>query len=95
MTNPGTAVAVAGGYPPPKLAEGTRVRHREHPELTGVIKHYEWNAPGVLSAIPYCIGWDDSALACERLGFLFVYATDDGVEPELTEGESRAMDGNR
>ena len=62
------------------LPEGARVRSIRHPELTGRIKHYEWNAPGVLSPIPYCIGWDDSARACEVLGWLFVYAGPDGVE---------------
>ena len=64
----------------PALAEGDRVRSREHPELTGYIKHYEWTKPGQLSPIPYCIGWDDSALACEVLGWFFVYASDAGVE---------------
>ena len=28
------------------LAEGTRVRSRQHPDLTGYVKHYEWNKPG-------------------------------------------------
>ena len=64
------------------LVEGTRVRSIEHPELTGVIKHWEWNKPGVLSPIPYCIGWDDSSRACELLGFLFVYASDFSVVHE-------------
>jgi hypothetical protein len=72
------------------LPEGTRIRSVEHPELTGVIKHYEWNrAPGDkeypagrLSGIPYCIGWDDDQAAHEKLGMLFVYATVNGVEVE-------------
>lgn len=63
------------------LPERTRVRSREHPELTGVIKHWEYNRPGVLSPVPYCIGWDDSAEACRVLGWFFVYASDDDVEP--------------
>ena len=70
------------------LPEGTRVRSRQHPELTGYIKHYEWNKAfrrgddaNVLSSVPYCIGWDDSARAADLLGWFFVYASDDGVEP--------------
>ena len=63
------------------LPEGTRIRSKLVPELTGVIKHWEYNRPGVLSPIPYCIGWDDSSRAHEALGFLFVYASDDSVEP--------------
>jgi hypothetical protein len=63
------------------LPERTRVRSRQHPELTGVIKHWEYNRPGVLSPVPYCIGWDDSGLAHDLLGLFFVYASDDGVEP--------------
>ena len=63
------------------LPEGTRVRSIEHPELTGYIKHWEYNAPGILSTIPYCIGWDDSARACAELGWFFVYASDRSVEP--------------
>ena len=64
----------------PKLSPGDRVRSIQHPELTGVIKHYEYHERGWLSPIPYCIGWDDSARACAVLGWLFVYASDAGVE---------------
>jgi hypothetical protein len=69
------------GWGAPLLEEGARVRSRQHPELTGYVKHYEWNAPGRLSPIPYCIGWDDSARAAATLGWLFVYASDASVEP--------------
>ena len=64
----------------PLLAEGTRIRHKRAPYLTGYIKHYEYLIGGGISAIPYCIGWDDSARAHEVLGFLFVYASDEGIE---------------
>jgi hypothetical protein len=62
------------------LPEGTRIRDRKRPELTGVIKHWEYNKPGILSPVPYCIGWDDSGLAHEVLGWFFVYASDFSVE---------------
>lgn len=62
------------------LPVNTRIRHVRVRELTGRIKANERNRPGVLSAIPYCIGWDDPGLAHERLGFLFVYADVDTVE---------------
>ncbi len=64
------------------LPERTRVRSTVHPELTGVIKHWEFNRPGVLSPVPYCIGWDDSPRAAALLGWFFVYAGPDGVVPE-------------
>ena len=60
---------------------GTPVRHSQHPELTGRIKTWEWKEPGVLSAIPYSIAWDDSRRAADVLGWMFVYATPDSVEP--------------
>lgn len=63
----------------PKLRPGDRVRAIACPELTGVVKHYEY-CETWLSPIPYCIGWDDSDRACRLLGFLFVYASDSSVE---------------
>jgi hypothetical protein len=70
------------------LPEGTRVRHRQHPGLTGYIKHWEYNrsidrgdARNILSPIPYCIGWDDSERAYRTLGFMFVYPHPDNVLP--------------
>lgn len=62
------------------LPVGARIRHRRHPELTGRIKAHEYNRPGVLSPIPYCIEWDSSGRACDMLGWFFVYATDETVE---------------
>ena len=73
------------GDPAPLLQEGDRVRSKKHPELTGRVKHYEYNdnpkyPRGTLSPIPYCIGWDDSGEACRVLGWFFVYASDASVE---------------
>ena len=64
------------------LPEGARVRSATVPTLTGYIKHYEWTNAERISPIPYCIGWDDSAEAARRLGFMFVYASPEGVVPE-------------
>jgi len=64
------------------LPEGARIRSRKHPQLTGVIKHYEWRTDvAQLSPIPYCVGWDDSALAHDILGWMFVYPHPDSIEP--------------
>jgi hypothetical protein len=63
------------------LPEGTRIRHKRHPELTGSIGNYEWNAPGVLSALPYLIRWDDSSRAYDVLGGFGIYAPATSVEP--------------
>lgn len=65
------------------LAEGTRVRSRQHPDLTGYVKHYEWNKPGKLSPIPYCIGWDDPHRACGVLGWLFVWTGSTRKDAEI------------
>ena len=81
MTLAATRVVVAGGDTMDILPEGTRIRSIQHPELTGVIKHYEYNRPGLLSPIPYCIGWDDSAHAAALLGWLFVYPSPSAIEP--------------
>lgn len=62
------------------LSPGDRVRHRRHPELTGTVKCYEWNRPGVLSGIPYNIAWDNNGLAHDVLGMFSIYASDGGVE---------------
>lgn len=64
------------------LPVGTRIRSVKHPELTGYIKDLEWTDPrkGLISPIPYLIGWDDSSRACDVLGWLFVYSGPDSVE---------------
>lgn len=74
-------VSVAGGEEPIiPLAIGTRVRARRHPELTGRISGYEWNKPGVLSAIPYRIDWDSSDRAYDILGWFYYWATPRAIE---------------
>jgi hypothetical protein len=63
-----------------ELKPGDRVRCTTHPELTGKVRCHEWNKPGVLSAIPYNIDWDDTSLAFKLLGMFAVYASDETVE---------------
>jgi hypothetical protein len=63
------------------LPVGTAIRHRLHPELRGLIARHEYTDSGALSAIPYAIQWDDSDQAYALLGWFFVYASDDTVEP--------------
>lgn len=70
------------------LPSGTRIRSVRHPELTGYIKGYEFTRSGMISPIPYCIGWDDSPRAAKELGMLFVYATVDSIEA-VPVGEDR------
>ena len=62
------------------LKPGDRVRCKQHPELVGSVRGYEWNKPGVLSAIPYNIGWDNNSLAFSLRGAFAIYASDDSVE---------------
>jgi hypothetical protein len=64
---------------------GTRIRHVRHHDLTGHIKALEYTSPGELSPIPYLIGWDNSSLAADRLGWFFVYSGPESVEriPEV------------
>jgi hypothetical protein len=62
------------------IPEGTRIRHKRLPHLTGYIKAHEWSGPGTISAIPYLIGWDDSEAAARELGWLFVYAGNESIE---------------
>lgn len=62
------------------LTPGQRVRSRLHPELTGRIECLEWNAPGVLSAIPYNVSWDNPGHAYDALGWFALWQTDGGIE---------------
>ncbi len=61
---------------------GTRVRHKSS-GLTGRIRQLEWNKPGVLSAIPYAVDWDNDLMARERHGILRMYQLHDSLE-EIT-----------
>lgn len=56
------------------LPAGTRIKSTHFPELTGRVSEIEMNAPGVASAIPYRIEWDDFDLAFKRLGWMAIYA---------------------
>lgn len=71
-----------GGESIDLLPVGTRIRHRNH-GLTGTIKAHEWNniQNRIISPIPYLIGWDDSERAADLLGWFFVYASNESVEP--------------
>jgi hypothetical protein len=76
----GTGRTATGEKVSVALPVGARVRHRRHPELTGLIKQHELHESGAFSPIPYCIAWDDSGRAADLLGWFFVYASDDTVE---------------
>jgi hypothetical protein len=75
-----SSIPVAGEEPIVPLPVGIRVRDPRHPELEGRIEGYEWNQPGVLSAIPYRIAWDSSDRACDIRGWFYYWATPDGIE---------------
>lgn len=72
----------------PKLGPGAKIRHRRHHELTGQIKHLEMREPGVPSAIPYNVVWDDNERAFDLLGWFWIYQGDGSVEQiEVSRGE--------
>lgn len=77
-----TALKTFPGQPQPLLRAGDRIRHKTHQQLTGHVKRLEFHESGKVSAIPYCVGWDDSELACSLLGIMFVYSDDDAIEKE-------------
>lgn len=64
------------------LPVGTRVRCVSNPDLVGTVDRYEWMArdPQRLSSIPYAIAWDNPTRARVLRGWLFPYATPDGIE---------------
>jgi hypothetical protein len=64
------------------LPIGTRIRSIQHPELTGYIKGHEYADSEHISPIPYLIGWDDPHLAHDIIGWFFVYADNETVEPQ-------------
>jgi hypothetical protein len=59
---------------------GARVRHRRHPDLTGVVQGFEWKEPGKLAVLPLRVYWDqpDAAL---RLGWFSIYPSPESLEP--------------
>lgn len=65
------------------FSTGTRVRHKEHRHLVGRVRNIEFCRPGVPSAIPYCIEWDDYQAAKECLGILgSIYSLHETIEAE-------------
>ncbi len=64
------------------LPVGTRIRSVSNHDLTGTVDRYEWMArdPQRLSAIPYAIAWDNPTRARVLRGWLFPYATPEGIE---------------
>lgn len=62
------------------LTPGTRVRHRRHHELVGVVHAIERKRDGSPSGIPYNVRWDNDGRAADLLGWFYIYATDHGIE---------------
>lgn len=61
------------------LVLGTRVRHKEKPELTGKIVAHEYHESGKISPLPYKVYWDQ-ANASKILGPLSIYPSVDSIE---------------
>ena len=72
-----------GGEPKPfvPFKIGQRVRDK----ITGIVGSicgYEWNKPGVLSAIPYSVEWNNPTAASLKLGiFGSMYSCHESLEP--------------
>ncbi len=63
---------------PPLLPLSTRIRHKEHSRLIGVIISVETAS----ADLPYMIDWDDVMLARELLGSLYWWTSVSQVELE-------------
>lgn len=63
------------------LNPGTPIRSKSHPELTGRIKCWEYRDRETLSMIPYNVAWDDESRAHDLLGWLWIYASPESIEP--------------
>ena len=63
------------------LPVGTPVCHTKYPELVGKIVRYEYHESGKVSPIPYTVYWENSSLAHELLGFMFIYPSISEVRP--------------
>ena len=59
---------------------GSKVRHKEHPELIGKIYNHEY-CEGKYSALPYTVDWDNSVLAHDLLGMLPCWPRLENIEP--------------
>ena len=73
-------VKFADGVVRDVLPVGTRVRHREHPSLTGKIVDYEMCQGKVFSTQPYKVYWDQDDDAFKLLGWFFIYPDPDKLE---------------
>ena len=58
---------------------GCKVRHKEHPELIGVIRTHEY-CKGNYSALPYTVEWDNSDLSHQLLGILPIWPRLESLE---------------
>ena len=58
---------------------GGRVRHKEHPELTGKVYKHEF-CKGRYSALPYTVDWDNSDLSHKLLGMLPIWPRLENIE---------------
>lgn len=54
------------------LPVGTKVRHKKHRNLTGIIVRHEYHEGGKISPLPYCVHWDQQE-AYKVLGWFAVY----------------------
>ena len=63
------------------LPVGTKIRHKKHPELIGMIYGHEYHKCGKISPMPYCVHWDDNSKASDILGWFFVYPEPTEIEP--------------
>lgn len=69
------------------LPVGTKVRHKDHPELTGKICSHEYHHVGVFSALPYTVDWDNPALARKLMGMIPIWPLLEKLEEIREAGE--------
>lgn len=74
-------VKCADGVERDLIPVGKRVRHKKHPTLVGVVKAHEMCKPGVPSAAPYKVYWDDDDAALKLLGNMWLYPAHENLEP--------------
>ncbi|KKN57560.1 hypothetical protein LCGC14_0561060 [marine sediment metagenome] len=61
------------------IPRGSKVRHKEHPELTGTIRTHEY-CKGKYSALPYTVKWDNDRKSHELLGMLPLWPRLESIE---------------
>ncbi len=59
---------------------GTKVRHKKHPSLTGKVVAHEMQKPGIPSAMPYNVYWDQESEAVRLLGWFWIYPVHENLE---------------